>query len=137
MKLKDAKLDVARIEDGVEFEYADGWVWTIARINNKRAQKRLQSDPALKGLAGRRRIGGEERQLAAFRKMVADTIALGWKGLEEDNGKEIPFTPKKALEIFEDEETRHVLDWVLECAQSEEDFRKEAVEEAVGNLQGS
>jgi len=133
MKLDELKLDANLMEDGAWFEYGGGLRFKIARVGNKLTQERFQKNTGLMALASRRRGGSTEKDDAAWRKIAADTIVRDWEGLEDSKGKVLKFTPKRCLDIFEDPETRHILGWVLDCAQEEEGYRKEIAEEALGN----
>lgn len=59
---------------------------------------------------------------------LSRTILLGWRGIEDDDGKEIPYTPEKARELLK--LSRDFRLEVTQIATEMEVFRKEEQEEA-------
>ena len=93
----------------------------------------MDRDNGLKAMANRRRGRASPTEVKRFKTAIADCVARKWRGLQKDDGTEDTHSAKRCLEIFEDPETEHVFTWVCECANSEEDYLKELVEDAVGN----
>lgn len=75
------------------------------------------------------------RHAAFARKTLAAAIVrttlLEWQGLEDDDGKAIPFTPDKALSILSDAAYLELLQFVEQAAMTNGAAREEA--EAAGN----
>jgi len=68
------------------------------------------------------------------KKVVARYILLDWKNLLDEKGKEIKYSEEKAYEIISDPENDLFYTWVLEAASEEQNFRKQSMEDELGNL---
>ena len=64
-------------------------------------------------------------------RAYARAILLGWEGLIDDSGKEIPYSESMAYKIMSTH--RKFFKTVQDLAEDQERFRAEAVEEEAGN----
>lgn len=138
MDLKHFRTDLDKAKNGVWVNVdPDGDVKIkVARMNNSEYQAYLSE---LLGVSGRRITGGTLRRMQdqktrseAVRKALARHVLLDWKGFT-DNGEEVPYSEKKALELLTDPAYQDFYDLVLQSASDEDLFREEEEEEDAGN----
>jgi len=123
-------------QEGFDLNLYDGdevIVFRLARAggSNRRFVNRIQSlsDPF-------QRVGGvsrlsEERGVEILCQALSETVILGWKNVQDENGEEIPFSIGAAKQLLlELPELRNV---IFEEAQKISNFAKEKVEEDEGN----
>ena len=60
-------------------------------------------------------------------------MLLGWTGLCDDNGKDIPYSREKAIELLRDPALNDLYDWILAMSANADAFRVDLEEEVVGN----
>jgi len=124
--------DKDKEQEGTWVDFGDGIEIKIARIGNPRYQEEFQnvSRPYKRQL--RRGTLREEVAEKLLIKVVAKTIALDWKGLEED-GVQVPYSAENAERIlttypdFRDE--------ITELAKDISSFRAQEDEETEKNLE--
>ena len=68
-------------------------------------------------------------------KAISQHVVQGWEGLEDEEGKSIPFSTSKALELFEKYPDFYTI--VKEVAGEAEVFRMDEMEEAAGNSESA
>ena len=109
---------------------APGLKLLIARVGNPKYQAALMKDGKFFG-RGLKVVGTDAEELEALmQKAISQHVLLGWEGLLEGD-EPVPFSPKKALQIFEEYPEFYRL--VFELASDIENFRLDAKEEAVKN----
>jgi hypothetical protein len=130
-KFSNFKTDKALEENGVWVEYKEDFSMLIARFGNEKCQAFLRKlrKPHLRQL--RRGTMDEKIGLEILRKATAKYILLGWKGLDDDTGIEIPYSEEKALELLQ---TRDFFDEVVDIANDMDTFKSEDNEDAEKNL---
>src|SRR5690606_32024129 len=131
MRLSETKTDEALESDGVWVAIRYGAQVKVARAGNYRAEagrarlawedRRLLDHPDL-------RRGREDRVVELTIAAIAETILLDWRGLEDDEGKEIPFSVDTAKELLA--EYDWLRDDVWEAANTRETFFREEVRES-------
>lgn len=106
MKLTSMKTDPAKVEAGM-------WIGDIPDMGDLKLKVRPIGNPDYQRLYGRlvdatprqHKPGGvvdfETRQQISARTL-AETVLLGWEGLEDDDGKPLPYTADKAKELLSD-----------------------------------
>lgn len=107
----------------------------VARLGNPAYEDALRK--AGKPFMRQMRLGTmkiEQMEKLAM-KCVADHVLQDWKGLEEDDGTVIPFSSKKALEIFEEYPEFYTI--VKDVSGEAELFRNDEMEEASGNSEAT
>jgi hypothetical protein len=82
------------------------------------------------------RAGGEDAA-TAWSKLVtralAESILVGWDGLQDDAGAAIPYSVDKAVELLEDEELWPLRHFIEDTAGIIRSYRVEQEEAAKGN----
>jgi hypothetical protein len=64
-------------------------------------------------------------------QLIAETILIDWKGVKDQDGKEVKYTPEIGAQVLANPEMGDFLELVQTCAENEEAYRK-AVLEKVG-----
>lgn len=130
MKLSRFTTDSTLELNGVWVDIGEGAKLLVARVGNPRYRERLRA--LMKPYKRQVRTDtlpedlSEDMVLRAF----SETILLGWEGLEDEDGKAVPYSREKAYELLRD--LRDFRAIVAEIAQEQETYR--AMEaEAEGN----
>ena len=132
VKLSALKTNPEAEVEGVWVDFEDtGVKLKIARIGNPAFDKLISklSAPHLKKL----RKGDDELQESITAKAVASTILVGWKGLDDDDGKPLKYSKGKSKELLTDPALRDLFKFVLVTANEAARFRAEVKEDTVGN----
>lgn len=132
MDLREYKTDPFLEEEGKDVVVDDTTTIKIARFNNpkfRQMQARL-SEPYQKAV-GRGNIS-DENAGKILSKCMAAHIIKGWSGLMLD-GKEVPYSSDKALEIMLDPTLKEFKEQVLQESQRIDNFREERLEEDLKN----
>lgn len=123
--LNKYKTDKTAELNGVWIEVDDGVEWLIARLNNEKAREmRRRLEKPYRSFANIPDKANEE----ILRKVIANTVLLDWKGITDDDGKLIPYSPEKAEELLK--ELPDFLTDVANASMARETFQTEAVEAA-------
>lgn len=122
--------DPVLASEGVWVPFAAGVEVKIARANNPRmlAASRKLSAAAGRAIVSDRELGEELWSKAAAREIVKD-----WRGITDDAGNPIPYSPEKAEEFLLDPANRTFRDFVSETAGDHTLYRRVQAEAAVGN----
>lgn len=88
--------------DGVWVEYESGFAVRVARLNNPRYKEFTlkRSKPHMRKVQART-IDAELAE-DIMKDAIAHTVLLDWRGLLDDERNEIPFSPDKARELFDE-----------------------------------
>ena len=132
MKLTSLQVDPVKAKEGVWFEYDDDVQFLVARMGNSQFQTFLQKHRKLAQVS---RANSELMQ-EVTRKAAAHTILLDWKGIEDDEGNPLAYTPELGFEIFCKEEYSVIYQFIMQCSGEVESFRNEEETEDTGNLSG-
>jgi hypothetical protein len=116
--------------EGIWQNIGDGVSVKVARIGSTEYQKEFQRISKPHKRAIRRGVLNDDVAEKLLIKVMAKTVLLDWKGLEED-GKEIPYSEENAVRILTD--YRDLRDYVSDIANDMEAFKKEDDEEAEKN----
>lgn len=129
-KFSSFKTDKALEEEGVWIDYGQGFRMKIARLGNSKCQAYLRRlrKPFMRQI----QAGTLDDAVAEsfLRKAVGKFVLLGWEGMCEDDGTEIPFSAEEAMKRLE---TRDFLELVVEIAQDRETFKEEIEGDAAKN----
>lgn len=112
--------------NGVWVEIGDGTTLCVARLYNDRYNEALRG--AMK--PHKRQVLDNESSLEIMISVEARTVLLGWEGVTEDDGKDVPYSIEKAKEYL------HVRDFrklVLEIAGSMETYKAQEREDGEKN----
>jgi hypothetical protein len=101
MKLQSLLPNVAKLEVIHPTLGATGIILTLLGPDSKQVREKVKGIIRLN--VGKKEITGAD--VDAVEKQGNELVAtaiVGWTGIEDDNGKEIPYTPEKALELIND-----------------------------------
>jgi hypothetical protein len=134
MRISQTKTDEGLEKDGVLVDIRYGVRVLVARAGNPRAEawraKLSWEDRRLLDNADLQK-GRHERVVELMVAAIAETMLLGWEGLEDDDDKPIAFSIEKAKELLKE------YDWfrqdVLEAATTRETYFASEVRE-LGNV---
>lgn len=132
-KLSKIQLDPKAQVEGVWINYVldiDVKIANMGNVEYDSAIRRL-SKPFTRGFRADR-IPDDVMQDITM-KAVAEYIVKDWKNIEDDKGKPIKYSPKKALELFKDPANRDFYKFIIASANDIELFRLENLEDAKGN----
>ena len=135
MKLSTIQQNVEAAEEGVWIEEVyEGLSVKVARNGNRAASKLTKA-----------LFKPHQAQYERNKSSVSDKIFEGiqltvlcqalikdWKGLEDDEGNEIPFSPEKAREILSDDANRDFREVIQSLTEEQEVFRARVVETTQG-----
>jgi len=138
MKLSTFEMDKEKENQGVWVEL-EGLKLLIARFGNEGCEKfaleheligkQFSKGSARALISSASKAGDKQKDLII--KAISQHVLLDWENLQDDDGKDIPFSEGKAHEIL----TKYpeFLSLVLEYALDVERFRKNKEEELVKN----
>lgn len=133
MKLSNVQNNLKTESEGVWVTYAGDLQVKLARIGSPAYEKLLRklSKPHTRQL----RDNSLDNDVAELmtQKAIARHILLDWKGVEDDAGKEVLYSEKKALEILTDPKYRDFYRDILAMAQERATFNKEDTTDASKN----
>jgi hypothetical protein len=131
-KLSQLAVDTTKSEDGVWIEFGAGFELLIARANNAafkaelaRLVKPYQREIAREGMSSRHATD-------AHTKAQAKCVVLNWRGLEDEDGEPIPYSPEKAFEILSDPRYPELKEFVDIESNNLDNFRAEDQADAEG-----
>jgi hypothetical protein len=124
------KTDTSLENDGVEVDFGDGVSVTVRRMNNKSAQELRRK---LEKPYARMRETPDSVSENILNRVLAEAVVVGWKGVTDENGNELPFSPANAMKIFENPELRDFKEDIAMASMQRETFKAQADEEAEGN----
>ena len=131
-KLSQFKQDITKSEEGVKVDLGDGLTVIVARIGNKRYQDFIRKATKPYQQAIRNKTLADSVFEKIMNEAMADSILLGWEGMEDDQGEVIKYSKEKALEILSDPAYADFKQLVSDLANEQETFRSEAIQETVG-----
>tara|TARA_R110002020_G_scaffold41325_6_gene122006 strand:+ start:9386 stop:9790 length:405 start_codon:yes stop_codon:yes gene_type:complete len=133
VKLQSIKESKQREAKGIWVDYEMGIQFKIAKMGNPKFQAKVRqlSAPHIKQIRDDKLPPEkmEEIQMSA----VAETILLGWKNIDDDDGKAIRYSAKRAKEILSDIELRDIYDFVLVEANNQSNYEIEVGEDSAKN----
>lgn len=128
-------LDTKRSEEGRWVEYVPGISVLIARAGN-RAARDMMMKLGQRSMA-RLRAGSRSAVETINRKVMAHCIIRDWKGMSDDKGKNIPYSPEMALEIISDPRYAQFYEFCQTESGLDDEYLREGIEDAVGNSRKS
>lgn len=132
-KLSQIKADAEKMKNGVWVNYSEDIKLCIASINSPEYKKARKE--ALEPHQRRIRSGDitQDQVLNIIKPAIAKHVLVGWKNIQDDNGKTIDYSHEKALGFFNDPEMFDFLNFVLEAASEKAAYKRDFVEESVKN----
>lgn len=124
-KLGKIQVDPDKQNNGVWVPYVLDIEVKVARMGNREyeADVRRASKPYTKGFRADKIPDSILEKITM--KAVSKWIIKDWRGLEDDKGKKIPFSQKKALEFFEDDQYRDFYKFILSTANDADLYLRE------------
>jgi hypothetical protein len=138
MKLKDIALDAERQENGAwvtDVPDMEGLRLKVRGSNNadwRRLQnKLLEAIPRKRRMSGRLDVDDTDR---ITESLLLNTCLLDWDGLEDDDGKPIPYSKEMAHKLIYEKEYRAFRDAVAWAANNVAQQISDDLKETSGNL---
>ena len=116
---------------GIDISIGRGRYFTIRRAGGANKEFETYLSHQMKQNKRRIKAGDEDLATSIMYDIYSKKIVIGWGGFKDDKGKDVPYTPAKCVELFEQAEDLWKV--VLEESQNINNFRKEHIEE-VGNV---
>lgn len=123
----DAELEV----DGVWHNLGDGAEFKLARLGNPRFVAEYQKVAGPYREQAQRKTLPPEKQQELMIVAFCRAVLVDWRGLEE-NGAPLPYSSKKAIELFSQPEFRVLLDRLFALSQDDENYRARTLETDLG-----
>lgn len=128
MKLAKFKQSVAKAEEGSTIDMGDGLKVTVTRIGCKSYQNMIKKLTAPHQRAIRNKTLDDSVYEEIMNKCLAETILIGWEGLQDEDGAEILYSKAKAYELLTNPEYKDFKDTISDLANEQEVFRQGEVE---------
>jgi len=123
--------DKSKEKDGVWVDADEGLRLKIRRSGNPDYNNFIRERSKGLGRALRHSAKGIEELSKVTKQGASKFVLVGWENLEDENGNAIPFSPEKALEIFE--LSQDFFEMVMEFANDRQNFSVEELKAASGN----
>ena len=133
MKFSSFKTNLDAEREGVWEDIGGGAALLVARAGNPEHEEtiaRLERKMRPQSMAADAELPIPLRQEIAIQAMVAN-ILLGWRGLLDDDGKEIPYSREKAEELLRG--ARDFRQLVANLSMERRRFQNELTADTVGN----
>lgn len=132
-RLGAIQTDLNKAIEGVWVNYELDIRLKIARLGNQNYQKYVQqlSRPHLQRMRGKAPNTDLIKEIT--KQAVSHCILLGWEHIQDDKGKDIPYSPEKALELLSDPRFEDLYMFILEIAQDAELYRQEIQKDSEKN----
>lgn len=128
MKISKIKKDVNAVDAGVWVNKCfDDLDVKVASTDSRKYTDALRV--ALKPYQRTLKNMSNEQFAEIQNKIAAKYLLLDWRGLQDDEGNEILYSPEKALELLNDPEMADFRELIMSLASEQELFRKEALAE--------
>lgn len=136
MKLSDLKTDLDKARNGVWETYIDDFKVKVARSTTPGYISYIQKYARGQGrafLEGR----NDPKTLKAIKPIIREAAArhllLDWKGMEDDDGNEIPYSVEMAVKLLLDPAYDDLYRLIESISQDSALYRFEAMEDDAGN----
>lgn len=120
-------------QDGIVLDYGDGLELRIARAggSNVKFEKVVQVKMKKYDRLVKNDLLDPAQMREVMREVLAETVVLGWKGVTDRQGNELPFTKDNCIQLFKD--LPDLFDDVLEQSRKANLFKEMVREEEAGN----
>ena len=127
------KTDKKAEQEGIILDYGDGITIKIARAggSNLKFEKAVQAKMRKYGLQAKHDLLEPEQMRTIFREVLAETVVLGWTGIDDGEGNTLPCTQENVLKVFTD--LPDLFDDVLEQSRKSSLFKNNLLEAEAGN----
>lgn len=116
-------------EEPCEFEFKLAFMGRANRRWMSMSQQQIRADRH-KLESG---VMGQEESIDRLMKVFCRTVLLDWRGVNDDQGNALPYTPDHGYELLS--ECESLYDYLLGEAQDQTNFQDKAIRETVGNSQ--
>lgn len=125
----DKKLE----QEGIVLDYGDGMELRIARAggSNTKFEKALQAKSRKYGLQVKHDLLDADQMRELMREVLAETVVLGWSGMTDEQGNDLPFSKENCIKVFKD--LPDLFDDVLEQSRKAALFKATVLEAEAGN----
>ncbi len=132
-KLSTLEMDPDLIEQGKRFPWKEDVVLIVASVRNQAYQEHVRAlcRPHLAELRSEHCPPG--RRLEIIKPAVARHLLKGWENLQDDEGREIVYSPEKALELLNNPRLPSLCEDVLNFAGDDDRYRQQLLEDAEKN----
>lgn len=120
--------------NGIELDFGDGVVLTVARAHtsNKKYVQSLEKHLG-KDLASKlKKETSIKESLDKLAVIFAESVVLGWQGVTDEAGVEMPFTVENCVKLFKD--LPDFFEQVIDLAKDHENFLESRISEYQNNL---
>jgi hypothetical protein len=138
LDLKSIAVDAAKSVNGHWVKWM-GAEFLLARYSNRfaetaRAQLHLEWYKKLQ----QEKISDNEEQEYRRRhaEIIASYVLLDWKNIGED-GKELPYSAEKAVELLTDDSYQDLLDFIIQESTNRDNYLKDAEAQVVAEVKNS
>ena len=132
-KLSSLRIDSGKDVEGVWTKYAAGIKLKIARLGNPNYRAYMRKIGRPHKAQMRHGLMDDDLIETLSKEALAHTVLLDWDNVEDDNGAPIQYTPEKGLAVLEDPEYADLYSFVVDFANSAENYRSQAIQSAVKN----
>lgn len=132
-KLSLLRSDAKKETEGVWVEWEHGVSLLIARLNNPGFQARVRVLTAKHTKEIRSGSFPDEEMEGVSKSAMAHHVLLGWKNIEDEDGKPLEYSNEKALELLNEPDLRDMYQFVLTQANERDLYRREVEEDSTGN----
>jgi len=130
--IESIKTDLQKEVEGVWVNFV-GIDLLIARARNSKYQEVLKKlvNPV------RKDIREDKLEIEDFNKILdevrAKTVLLDWKNLQDDEGKDIPYSSEMALKFFRDPELKDFYKFVIAVSENADQYLKNLIKDSEKN----
>tara|TARA_Y100000310_G_scaffold325188_1_gene388286 strand:+ start:287 stop:691 length:405 start_codon:yes stop_codon:yes gene_type:complete len=132
-QLKTLRSDSKKESEGVWVEWEHGVSLLVARLNNPAFQARVRKLTQPHQRKIRAGIFDDDDMEKLSVEAMASHVLLGWKHIEDDEGKPLKYSAAKALELLRDPDLRDLYQFVLTQANERDLYRRELLEDSRKN----
>lgn len=141
VKLKSLRVDTTAEAEGVWLEYVHGFKVRIASTATRKFRDAMEAAMlpyrdlirADQGKDKAERKFTDDMRTSLLREVVAEHVLVGWEGLEDDEGEQVPYSKAAALALLNDPGMHRLLSWIEAAAANEDVYRAERLERDRGN----
>lgn len=110
-----------------------GISFKIAKMGNPKFQAKIRqlTAPFLKEIREDKMPMADMERIQ--REAIAETILLGWKGIEDDNGNVWKYSVKRSREMLADEDLVSIYEFVLAESGKQANYEVKVTEDSVKN----
>lgn len=123
MKISTFATDLDLEENGVWVDIGDGGKLKVARMGNPRYRECVSRISRPHRTQIRNKTIAEDFSDELLLKAMAETILVGWEGIEDDKGKAIKYSVENSFNLMND--LRDFRNLVVELATEQAAFRRE------------